>query len=538
MRFNFSYLVVPVMVYIFVGCSNNDFDDYGFASNNIYSSEEAMSQAGSREGGPMPAPAMASPMAPPMPSSRMDSDNRDALETKSVPSPITFDKQDTSGKIPLQSNLDKEVAQLVSSDRIIVRTVNMGIEVEDIVTALNKISKIATDMEGWVVDSNRVEKNAGRISLRVPSSSLSTSVESIRAIASKIDFENSTSQDVTEEYVDNVSKLTTLTSTEQALLKLLGQSENVKEALEVQKALSDLQEELESLKGKIKFLEQTSAFSLIDVQLSLTPVLIEVDAGIDQRGWSGEVLRFKSFFYPPKGIEDFTFTWDFGDGTPPVTNHRVSSTENVGEKVTATVAHQFFDEKDSPFMVEMKISGVGESGLIEGKDNLIVTISDRPIIEVFAGDTIQIESGKEVEFSGSFTRPKDIDDLEFVWDFGDGSTHFTEKVEGVKTTAEAVHKYKDYRPYPYTATLTVKGDSKLGEVESQAMVSVFVTESKGWVVGGVDIVNSIKTVVRSLLVVANWLLIVLLWLAIFSPLWIGVTVAGWFLWKRFKRFNQ
>ena len=37
--------------------------------------------------------------------------------------------------------------------------------------------------------------------------------------------------------------------------------------------------------------------------------------------------------------------WDFGDGTPPVTNHRVSSTEKPGEKVTATVAHQFFDEK-------------------------------------------------------------------------------------------------------------------------------------------------------------------------------------------------
>ena len=142
-------------------------------------------------------------------------------------------------------------------------------------------------------------------------------------------------------------------------------------------------------------MEQTSAFSLIDVQLSLKPVLVEVDAGSDQRGWSGEVLRFKSFFYPPEGIESFTFTWDFGDGTPPVINHRVSSTEKSGQKVTATVAHQFFDEKDSPFMVEVKITGVGEDGLIEGKDNLIVTISDRPIIEVFAGDMIQVESGQE-----------------------------------------------------------------------------------------------------------------------------------------------
>ena len=108
----------------------------------------------------------------------------------------------------------------------------------------------------------------------------------------------------------------------------------------------------------------------------------------------------------------------------------------------------------------------------------------------------------------------------------------------MNTTAEAIHNYKDHRPYPYTATLTVKGNSELGEVESQAMVSVFVTESKSWVGGGFDVVDTVKTVVRSLLIVANWLLILVFWIAIFSPLWIGAMALGWFLWKRFRRFKH
>ena len=54
----------------------------------------------------------------------------------------------------------------------------------------------------------------------------------------------------------------------------------------------------------------------------------------------------------------------------------------------------------------------------------------------------------------------------------------------------------------------------------------------------VDIVNTVKTVVRSLSIVANWLLIVVFWIAIFSPLWIGGIALGWFLWKRFRRFKQ
>ena len=536
MKTNFSYkVIVLLLVFVVMGCSNSQSEEYGFPSGDVYSSDGGFGKSQLIEG-PMPATAMAAPMPPPMVAPRVSREI--TAKSKPISSASVVDKETRSGKMQLQSTVDQEVAQLVSTDRIIVRTVNMGIDVENISDTLNNISKIAIDMDGWVVDSNRTENNSGRISIRVPSSSLSTAVKSIRSIANKIDFENSTSQDVTEEYIDNVSKLTTLTATEEALLKLLGKSEDVSEALKVQKALSDLQKELESLKGKIKFLEQTSAFSLIDVQLSLKPLLVEVDGGLDQRGWSGEVLRFKSFFNPPEGIEDFTFTWDFGDGTPPVTNHRVSSTKKPGEKVTATVAHQFFDEKDSPFMVEIKISGVGEDGLIEGKDNLIVTISDRPIIEVFAGDTIQVESGSEVEFNGSFTRPKDIDELEFVWDFGDGSSSVNGKVEGTNTTAEAIHEYKDYRPYPYTATLTVKGNSELGEVESQAMVSVFVTESKGWVGGGIDIVDTVKTVVRSLSIVANWLLVLVFWIAIFSPLWIGGIALGWFLWKRFRRVKH
>ena len=133
---------------------------------------------------------------------------------------------------------------------------------------------------------------------------------------------------------------------------------------------------------------------------------------------------------------------------------------------------------------------------------------------------------------------KILEELEYFWDFGDGSSGVSGKVQGGNTTAEAIHKYKDYRPYPYTAKLTVKGNSELGEVESEAIVSVFVRESKGWFGGGFDVVDTLKTAVRSLSILANWLLILVFWVAIFSPLWIGGIALVWFLLKRFQRLRS
>ena len=67
-----------------------------------------------------------------------------------------------------QSGDESQIAQLVSQRRIIVRTVNMSIVVDEIQSAIDRISELADSLGGWVVSTDRQRRHAGTVSLRAP----------------------------------------------------------------------------------------------------------------------------------------------------------------------------------------------------------------------------------------------------------------------------------------------------------------------------------------------------------------------------------
>ena len=68
------------------------------------------------------------------------------------------------------------------------------------------------------------------------------------------------------------------------------------EALRVQEEVSDLQLRIEEIQGRLNFLKQTAAYSLIEVSLKLTAEVMEVDAGDDVSFRVGQVARFRASF--------------------------------------------------------------------------------------------------------------------------------------------------------------------------------------------------------------------------------------------------
>ena len=426
----------------------------------------------------------------------------------------------------------RQVAELATQRRIIVYTVDMTLEVADVAASVDTVSALAQQMGGWVVSTSRAEKHRGFIAVRVPADRLDEGVGRLRGIAAEVVSEVSSSRDVTDEYVDLTSRLGNLQAAEAALLRLFDRAQTVEEALEVRRTLTDVQGEIEVLKGRIAFLEQTSAFSLVNVTLVLEPQDMEVDAGGEQVAGVGHPVTFRAFFKPPEGIDDFTFTWDFGDASPTVFNDRTAPTAEEGVRVTAPVKHFYEDDEGSPFFAEVTITGTGDSGLVEGKASVIVTISEIPVIEVFSGDHIRVEEDEDANFEGSFTRPEGVSDLKSTWTFGDGSTPVSGDVEPGVTTAATSHAYADHRPVSYTATLTVTGKTDSGDVEASDSVTVRVTEKEGYVIGGWSVGGTGKDAVRALSAVGAGLVILAVWLAIFSPVWIVALAVGLFFWRR------
>ena len=176
--------------------------------------------------------------------------------------------------VPGWEGLDEsEITDALTEDRKIVKTGSMTLEVEDIAETMDKVAEMADELNGYVVSSYKHEYErgvAGRIIIRVPSEKFEEAFERLRQLATAVPYETTTAKDVTEEYVDLEAQLGNLLATEAQYLALLDKAENVEEMLKVQKELSKVRGEIEQIEGRMKYLEQTSETSLIEVDLEET----------------------------------------------------------------------------------------------------------------------------------------------------------------------------------------------------------------------------------------------------------------------------
>ncbi|MEX0925453.1 MAG: DUF4349 domain-containing protein [Dehalococcoidia bacterium] len=426
--------------------------------------------------------------------------------------------------------LDGDIANS-AGDRIIIRTVDMNLTVSAVRDAMNEISSVTRGMNGWVVSSEQVRGHEGVISVRVPAERLDEALDAFRDLSVQVESERTVSEDFTEEHTDLGSRLGALEATEQALRTLFDRAETIEDAISVQAELSKVQQEIESLQGRLDYLTQSSAFSLIRMSLRAAPLELHVDAGPDRTGAVGVSSRFQAILSPPEGVDEFTVTWDFGDGSNPVTVSRTAPMAGDGGRVTAAVSHTYRDDSDSPYVVTVDITGTGDSEVAEGQDTMIMTVSQIPVIEIFAGEDKTVAAGDELQVEGSFTRPSGLEDLEFAWDFGDGSAPVTGTLAPGVTVAAATHVYENHRPAPYRATLKISGESEAGRSEATSTLSVQVKERPGiraaWNPAGTG--RNAVNVLADVGIVAAQLGI---WLAVLSPLWLIAGVVGFVLYRR------
>ena len=418
-------------------------------------------------------------------------------------------------------------------NRIIVHTGNMLLVVDDVAGSVDRITGMAREFGGWVVNSDRSSRHRGFVAIRVPAESLTGVMDRLEGTAIDVKARSLTSEDVTDEYVDSQSRLVSLRETERVLLELLGRADDVEDALKVQQEITQLQVQIEELQGRINFLEETAAYSLLMVSLELSTHSMPVDVGPDDAIRVGEIVRFRATFRPPAGVENFTFQWDFGDGNGAAGSGSAPKADDPGSRVTSSVNHVYGEEGD--YVARITINGEGDAGLAEGTDALVASVTVVPFIEAFAGDNRVAEEGDEVEYRGSFTRPEGLWDFQFRWDFGDGTPTVTGNPDEGATRVEAVHSYTDHRPRPYAVTFTVSAMSDAGRVSASDSFGVEVKESKGIVVGGWDFGATGKAAVRALSAVGRALVIVLIWVGIFSPVWLIIGGILVFMARRRRR---
>jgi hypothetical protein len=141
-------------------------------------------------------------------------------------------------------------------------------ETEDIDATRNTILAALEKYKGYVA-SDQANRYNGRLSntltVRIPAEHFDAFLSEATQGITRFDSKNVNVRDVTEEFVDITARLKTKKELEARYLVLLAEAKNVTEMLEVEKQLGQLRADIESIEGRLKYLENKVSLATLNL---------------------------------------------------------------------------------------------------------------------------------------------------------------------------------------------------------------------------------------------------------------------------------
>ena len=198
------------------------------------------------------------------------------------------------------TNVASDAAKL-AAERIVIKNASMSVSVADPSKSMTTISKMAEDMGGFVVSANVYKEQLGSgvevprasITVRVPAEKLNAALDTIRAESKTTPISESlNSQDVTNEYIDLQSRQKNLEAAEADLVKIMDQAYKTEDVLAVYNQLVSIREQIEVIKGQIKYYSESAHFSAISIELIADAAVQPIEiAGWQPKGVAKEAIN-------------------------------------------------------------------------------------------------------------------------------------------------------------------------------------------------------------------------------------------------------
>jgi len=182
-------------------------------------------------------------------------------------------------------------------ERMVIYNADLEIAVEDPVAVMKSVIAMAEDAGGFVVYSNLTKNYSSSgaalprasLTVRVPAEQLDSIMTAIKNLtpdpSEDVISENVSGQDVTAEFTDLESRLRNLEAAEAALVKLMEDAQDPEDVLNIFDELTYYRGEIEVVKGRMQYLEESVSLSAISVVIvakeSLQPIEI---AGWEPKG--------------------------------------------------------------------------------------------------------------------------------------------------------------------------------------------------------------------------------------------------------------
>lgn len=185
---------------------------------------------------------------------------------ESAPTDSNFKTQGFTSSSSTQS-----IVSNIPDNLKIIKTASTRYKVEDISKALVEIKQVMYVNGGYIselrYDKNYREKQ-NRFTIKIPKENFDIMLDGIQKFAEETDYVNISTTDVTEKYMDAQSRLRTKLEVKERLEAVLRRNaKTVKDILATENQLRVIQEEIEAVQGKIKYMSSRVAFSTIQVEL-------------------------------------------------------------------------------------------------------------------------------------------------------------------------------------------------------------------------------------------------------------------------------
>ena len=207
-------------------------------------------------------------------------------------------------------------AAATTVERLVIQNAELSIVVADPKVRMDEMTALAKEMGGYVVSSNlrQTYASSGKmvpqadIVIRVPSEKLDGALDAVKKDAVEVQSEARSGQDVTAEYVDLKSRLKTYEDALTQLEKIMETNTTSEEVVNIFNQMTYYREQIELIKGQMKYYEEASAMSAITIHLiaEATTQPIEI-GGWKPQGVAREAIQNLIYFW--QDFVDFLITF-------------------------------------------------------------------------------------------------------------------------------------------------------------------------------------------------------------------------------------
>lgn len=160
----------------------------------------------------------------------------------------------------------------------VIRNANLSVRIgeREFQDKFQQANALAARFGGFVAATSTEETEgriaSGNVTLRVPSDKFEEAIEALKELG-EVSAEDKSGHDVSAEFVDLEARLRHAKTQEAFYLRLIDRATEISDMIQIQQQLSQIQLQIEAIQGRLKFLEDQTSFSTINVRI------FEPDAG-------------------------------------------------------------------------------------------------------------------------------------------------------------------------------------------------------------------------------------------------------------------